>query len=284
MKKVLVLLILGGVWVSTTGASLIDNDTKNRVVDLERQVNALQAQAQTHHDQQMKVLKDLANKQVELPPAPVAAAPVVMPPPEPVAPPPPPAPLIVNPPSVTVSVPGEIVTSYRRIEEFARKGLLVLAGGLGGLLVSFFIMMRWMEKRFRKLVFRNEMDNLREVLSSRKPAIKVHVESDQIVVANTGKFSVDQVRLAVGTTPDNFKIKMRPIPTINVSSRSTLPLPSGLTGDTLYASVQYKDAQTHKVYRDQFVLRIQERFLSHRFDDDITELVPLQEPSYQHAS
>jgi hypothetical protein len=351
MKRSILFFLLIVVFLSSTGASIIDKETKQGVLSLDQKLDRLVQKEEGYHNEQTRLLReqreliqklmqriDALERQVKAsqsakpaptppptppapaltvsppappppalpPPAPASvtppvaspnpAPPPVIAPPQPVAPPPaaqtpqaPPLPVAVVPPPtpepvatpVTPAPPKDLSPSKppksppkplppptlattrqdplgkkMKSMESATLFAFFLSGFCLLLVVGLLIRLKKGEDRLKKMLWKSETEALREEVVRGRPVLKILIEGERIDLVNTGETTADEIKMLVGPAPASMKQKIGTVPRLKTGERFEIDLHSQLSTNPLYATVEYKNVNTGRIYKDQFVLKV----------------------------
>ncbi len=95
-------------------------------------------------------------------------------------------------------------------------------------------------------------------ISPKRPILKVNMANDKVYLVNTGDLNADDIRLYVGSGPRTMKQKINSTNKIALGQRSELVLPEPFDHGTLHMTIEYKNAQNGRVYKDSFILKREE--------------------------
>ena len=121
-------------------------------------------------------------------------------------------------------------------------------------LVTLILRMKRNEERARKMVWKSEVETLRGDFVQGRPIVKILVVGDRMELTNTGETSADDIRLMVGTGPSSMKQKVKTTNRIRASERISFDLPLHISNGPLYASLEYRNPNNGRTYKDTFVL------------------------------
>ncbi len=181
MNKPALAVLLVFIFFSATGASIIDQETKQGIGNLHQKLDRLVEQEQAHHAQQLQLLKDqteeirLLKRKIQLQPLTLPAAPSVSEVPAPVLvpipTPPPPVSVPIAPALAVVALPSPApealqAPSTEHLRNTESMSLLALLASASTVLFLIALMI-WLRKRendLRKFLLQGEMTALREEL------------------------------------------------------------------------------------------------------------------------
>lgn len=317
MRKGFYCFLLLIIFLSTTGASLIDKETKEGVFGIDQKLTHFSAEQQNNHATTLRRLDEALQRQAEettllkeqsetlqkilqrlrgletrvtslaAPPAAVGqatpVAPVVIPPPPPTVRPEPVAPVVAPPARLTSppEMPRKPIPARPEIPVTVSILALILST-FSLLFVAFLIGIKRGETRKGapepEIIPQTvvppppPIHKVHEVegMNQGRPHLRIHANTEGIALVNDGGTEADEVSFLVGPTPSNMRQKLRVVSKIPVGERVDLHLQSHRPDDFLYATLEYKNPQTGRIYRDQFSLKV----------DRLTgELIPIQQAS-----
>jgi hypothetical protein len=295
MKRNFLGLIVATVFVFTTGAAIIDKETKESIVGLNAKFGRLADEQRAHHNEQMKILKgqqeiiqkmerrvELLERRLKSAPAaattaatapavapvpevqPAPAAPVVTPPdaatapaePQPTTPPEPLPPLE----TAQEEVPPPAAQPVQSTSINNAQSLAILASLISGiaivLLIVLLVRMKQSEDQKRQTSWKSEIDSLRDEMIRGRPQLKILSEGEKIEILNAGETMAEEVKIFVGPAAASMKQKLKVAPRMPAGEKTRIELPSQLSEDPLYATLEYKNASTGRTYKEQYVLKL----------------------------
>jgi hypothetical protein len=147
---------------------------------------------------------------------------------------------------------------------------MILAGislvSMGFLIVT----VRKSDERLRRMVWKSEVDHLRDEVMGGRPHLKVERSYDRLTLTNTGSVVADDIRLSLGPAPATMKQRLKVLARIEAGEKAEVEIGPQATGGQIYGTLEYKNPDNERIYKDQFVLKI----------DGVTgELIPIQQAS-----
>jgi hypothetical protein len=193
---------------------------------------------------------------------------------EPAAPPaeaaPPPMIAAMAPvPEIKLTLPEDVSRQLKQSQSFAFLAL-ILAGvslvSMGLLIVT----VRKSDERLRRMVWKSEVDHLRDEVMGGRPHLKVEKSYDRLTLTNTGSVVADDIRLSLGPAPATMKQRLKVLARIEAGEKAEVEIGPQAAGGQIYGTLEYKNPDSGRIYKDQFVLRV----------DGVTgELIPIQQAS-----
>ena len=329
MKKAGLFLLLVFLFLGTTGASIIDKETKDGVLKLDasfKQFSAtlsqLSSEQQKYHQEELRYrqeeqklrqqdMKDLREatqsltrrlnalekKIVEertnetsaeaLPTPTPQLAPVAAPAepsvPVPAVPPTPPVSAVAAelppetpahventepaPPTPMPSVEEKPATHEEQVPQVAIASskppsqnhptlAVTLAGAALFLSVILIIRMRSSEERLKKILWKSEIETLREEVTRGRPLIKILTEGGKIELVNTGETTAEDIKLFIGSSPGTLKQKLKTVTRMQAAEKVEVNLQTSLVDGQNFANLEYRGRNNGKIYKDQFLLQV----------------------------
>lgn len=140
------------------------------------------------------------------------------------------------------------------------QSLALLAFMLSGvsvlILIVMLVRMKMGEDRMKQMFWRSEMDSLRDEVIRGRPHLKIHSEGEKVEVVNTGESVAEEVKVYVGPAAASMKQKLKISSRMPAGEKSKIDLPSQLSEDPLYATLEYKHPTTGRVYKEQYLLKL----------------------------
>ena len=133
---------------------------------------------------------------------------------------------------------------------FLLSGICVL------LVVGLIVRLKKSEGRFKKILWKSEMESLREEVVRGRPLLKILTEGDRVDLVNAGETTADEIKVYVGPAPAAMKQKVKTVSKLQAGERIELELQGQISNDPLYSTLEYKNPNTGRIYKDQFVLKI----------------------------
>lgn len=125
------------------------------------------------------------------------------------------------------------------------------------------------DEKLRRMLWKSEVDTLRDEVMSGRPHLKVEKSFDRLTLTNDGAVAADEIKLSLGPAPRTMKQRLRVLTRIEASEKAEVEIgPQQATDGQIYGTLEYKNPDNGKLFKDQFVLKI----------DGVTgELVPVSQ-------
>jgi hypothetical protein len=171
-------------------------------------------------------------------------------------------------PEIKVAIPDEFVREIRNSQSFSQ--LAMILAGISLVSMGFLIVtVRKSDERLRRMVWKSEVDHLRDEVMGGRPHLKVERSYDRLTLTNTGSVA-DDIRLSLGPAPATMKQRLKVLARIEAGEMAEVEIGPQATGGQIYGTLEYKNPDNERIYKDQFVLKI----------DGVTgELIPIQQAS-----
>ncbi len=161
----------------------------------------------------------------------------------------------------------EIKSRMSRLESLTTLSFVVTAISLVAM-VLMFKNLRQKEQTLKTAIWRSDMQGLREEVMLGRPHISVEKNFERLTLLNKGSIAANDVQLALGPAPGAMKQKVRSVPTIRPGEKADVEITGYTFEGQIYGGLEYKNAQTGRLYKDQFLMKI----------DGVTgEIVPIKE-------
>jgi len=185
-----------------------------------------------------------------------------------VAPAPEPVPAIQAPMVVSSEPDPKLLRELNNTHSFAVLAFLVSLLSLVcmGILIA---TVRKNDEKLRRMLWKSEVDTLRDEVMSGRPHLKVEKSFDRLTLTNDGAVAADEIKLSLGPAPRTMKQRLRVLTRIEASEKAEVEIgPQQATDGQIYGTLEYKNPDNGKLFKDQFVLKI----------DGVTgELVPVSQ-------
>lgn len=280
MKKTLPFLLLL-VFVTSTGASIIDRETKQNVQNLSEKMDRLQKQFHNLHAEVLSQLKKHGEATRKSSPAKETGpdekayeeilrqlkgqnavlqglvlkidAWAVQTPPQVVVPQPVTPQAVVPPPPAAAASPAETATASTGGRKVSEESILLALVSLF-VLVALLIAKKKRERKIQNMLWKSEGDSVRSDMVVGRPRLKISNSGGRLDLENRGEGTADDIKLLVGHAATSMKQRLKVVSRISAGEKTALDLPTDLSSDTLYATVEYKSPESGRLYKDQFVL------------------------------
>lgn len=199
----------------------------------------------------------------------VAAAPA----PEPAAPVAAEVPVTVPPPAAipqtAAPVPEDVTQGMHQSQSLSILAIIVSVISLVSMAVLI-ITIRKSDERMRRMLWKSEVDHLRDEVMGGRPHLKVEKSYDRLLLTNTGSVIADDIKLSLGPAPATMKQRLRVLAQIAANEKAEVEIGPQPSGGQIYGTLEYKNPDNGRIYKDQFVLKV----------DGVTgELIPVQQAS-----
>ncbi len=213
---------------------------------------------------EVTVVEDMGRAGVATP----EAAPVAMIPPDAAVPPVAVAP-VAPLPEIKITIPEDVSQQLKQSQSFALLALIV--AGISLVSMGFLVItVRKSDERLRRMVWKSEVDHLRDEVMGGRPHLKVEKSYDRLTLTNTGSVVADEIRLSLGPAPATMKQRLKVLARIEAGEKAEVEIGPQATGGQIYGTLEYKNPDNERIYKDQFVLKV----------DGVTgELIPIQQAS-----
>ncbi len=274
-EKLSFIISLGLLFLSSTGVSSTDQETKQSMLEMANKISQIQEQEKNYHFQESKQLTETTNQLNEalkeikaslvnlkiaplpslesIPVAPTTPSPQIATQIPSVTPPP----QVLPVPYITVSVPEDLKLQIKNARYQSLIGIFFSSFSIFFIILALVYNQKKQDK-MRHTLWKTEVDNLREEVVQKRPLLKIQSYGDMLALVNSGNASADEVRVFLGTAPTTMKQKLKTATKINVGEKTPLDLPVTLREEPLYATLEYKNSHSGRIYKDQFVLQSDE--------------------------
>lgn len=261
-RKGILLILLGIFFFTATGASIIDKETKEGVLALEKRLQALSEDVRRRDAEVLRRLDEVTQSLIRIRSLENAISGSVKESLPPVVP---------EPPAQEQATEdlNPLLNRLKNTESFSLLALL-LSGITLCSIILLIVFVRREESRIRSLLWKSEIDSLRETMSQTRPHLTVQTDAHHISVLNNSTTTAEEIRIYLGPTPSTMKQKMKSIPRLQAGEKVEIPLPPTRSDDFLYATLEYKNPQTGRLLKEQFSLKV---------DRMTGELIPIHEAS-----
>lgn len=189
----------------------------------------------------------------------VTAVPIVMP-----------QPIFINEAkAVKVVIPADIKSGISTSKSLSILSLLISIislASMAGLVVT----IRKSDERLRRMLWKSEVDHLRDEVMGGRPHLKVEKSFDRLLLTNTGTVAADDIKLSLGPAPATMKQRLRVLAKIEANEKAEVEIGPQTMDGQLYGTLEYKNPDNGRLYKDHFVLKV----------DGVTgEISPVQQAS-----
>lgn len=177
-----------------------------------------------------------------------------------------PAPAVEAKEAAPVVIPPEVLQGIHESESYAILAIIfsvISLGSMGFLIYT----VRKSDERLRRMLWKSEVDHLRDEVMGGRPVLKVEKSFDRLLLTNTGTVIADDIKLSLGPAPATMKQRLRVLAKIAAGEKAEVEI-GAQTENQIYGTLEYKNPENDRTYKEQFTLKI----------DSVTgELVPIQQ-------
>ncbi|HEX5037604.1 MAG TPA: hypothetical protein VFX30_10635 [bacterium] len=167
---------------------------------------------------------------------------------------------------VPVVIPPEVLQGIHESESYAILAIIfsvISLASMGFLIYT----VRKSDERIRRMLWKSEVDHLRDEVMGGRPVLKVEKSFDRLLLTNTGTVIADDIKLSLGPAPATMKQRLRVLAKIAAGEKAEVEI-GAQTENQIYGTLEYKNPENDRTYKEQFTLKI----------DSVTgELVPIQQ-------
>ncbi|HSA58803.1 MAG TPA: hypothetical protein VLJ37_03885 [bacterium] len=170
---------------------------------------------------------------------------------------------------IKITIPEDVSQQLKQSQSFALLALIV--AGISLVSMGFLIItVRKSDERLRRMVWKSEVDHLRDEVIGGRPHLKVERSYDRLTLTNTGSVAADDIRLSLGPAPATMKQRLKVLARIEEGEKAEVEIGPQAAGGQIYGTLEYKNPDNDRIFKDHFVLKV----------DGVTgELIPIQQAS-----